>query len=99
MVDHISRNGCDNRSKNLRNGIGGVNDKNRRLRVDNTSGVNGVTYHQTRRAWMAQIRNNGKPVTSPRYYGPYDKSHPSFLAACEWQKERAAAVGNTNGQQ
>jgi len=48
-VDHFSqipeenRNGLDNRSKHLRDGSGGVNQENRRLRKDNTSDVGSTT--------------------------------------------------------
>jgi len=32
------------------------------------------------------------------FHGPKDKTDPSYHAACAYQRELAAKVGNTNGQ-
>jgi len=98
MVDHINRNGLDNRSKHLRDGSGGVNQENCRPRKDNKSGVNGGYYHNCSLAWFGYITINKKKEFSPPYHGPEDKTHPSFLEACEWRRVKAAQVGNINGQ-
>ena len=48
--DHINRNRLDNRKENIRNVTRSVNGQNR---CNNTSGVEGVTYHVTK--WKASI--------------------------------------------
>ncbi len=104
MVDHYSkipeenRNGLDNRSKHLRDGSGGVNEGNCRLKKNNKSGVNGVSYDNTRKAWRAQTRSTRARLPSKYYYGPEDKTHPSYDAACAYAREQAAKIGRTNGQ-
>ena len=104
IVDHFSenprenRNGLDNRSKHLRDGSGGANQENCRPRKDSKSGITGVGYNNTNKTWYGYITRNKETKWSPPYHGPEDKTHPSYLAACEWRKEQAAAVGNTNGQ-
>lgn len=57
-VDHINRDGLDNRSCNIREGSGRVNANNKRMQVNNKSGVKGV-YKENARAgrserWVAQ---------------------------------------------
>ncbi len=43
------------------------------------------------------MTTNGVRCTPQRFYGPEDKTHPSYHEACEYQREQAAMVGNTNG--
>jgi len=44
VVDHINRNGLDNRKCNLKDGGNSKNQLNRRMRSDNTSGHNGISW-------------------------------------------------------
>ncbi len=103
-VDHYSkipdenRNGLDNRDKHLRDGSGGINQGNRPLSSNNTSGVNGVFYNVTSKIWFVAFTTNGTRCPYRAYPGPNDKTHPSYRAACEHQKELAEAVGNMNGR-
>ena len=61
-VDHISGNGCDNRLSNLKPCDHTGNHHNRRLSVDNTSGVMGVSLNKYKTKWRARIRHNGKDI-------------------------------------
>ena len=58
-VDHINHQPSDNRIENLRAVSHATNHKNQRMRKNNTSGVNGVTFNKSRNVWIAQITVNG----------------------------------------
>lgn len=53
-VDHINRNGLDNRRENLRITSQGVNIANAKMFGNNTSGYKGVVKYRT--GWKAQIK-------------------------------------------
>jgi hypothetical protein len=65
LVDHINRNGLDNRRVNLREATKQQNGANRGLQSNNTSGFKGVTWNKECRSWQAKIAVSG--VT--RYLG------------------------------
>lgn len=58
QIDHINGDKLDNRIANLRVVDAGGNARNRPLRSDNKSGVNGVFAHSGK--WRAGIRFNGR---------------------------------------
>lgn len=60
MVDHINRNGLDNRRSNLRPATKKQNMENQGRRRDNTSGCTGVSWHKSTAKWEAYITHNGK---------------------------------------
>lgn len=60
VVDHENGNPFDNRWLNLRDGSKGVNDKNKRKYINNTSGVTGVRYCKSLGKWMAREGKAGK---------------------------------------
>jgi hypothetical protein len=60
LIDHRNRDGEDNRPSNLRLADHRLNALNSRQRLDNSSGVPGVTYDRNRRKWMASIMIKGK---------------------------------------
>lgn len=72
-IDHINRNPLDNHIENLRE-VGDVcNQRNTGNRIDNNSGVKGVSWFSSCGKWMARIKILGKD----RYIG----LHADFLEA------------------
>jgi hypothetical protein len=62
QVDHINRDGLDNRRSNLRVANGTIQKLNQSLRKDNTSGGNGV-HLRPWGEWQARIAIAGKRVS------------------------------------
>lgn len=54
-IDHENRNRADNRIDNLRCATHAQNLRNCNTRVDNTSGVKGVSWDRSRNQWMAYV--------------------------------------------
>lgn len=54
-VDHINGDRADNRIINLREATNSQNCMNSKIRVHNTSGITGVTWHTKRKEWRAFI--------------------------------------------
>ena len=67
-VDHINRDVADNRFDNLRLACKSENAGNTRRRVNNRSGVKGVSWHSAINRWRARVQKNGKCV----YYEAFD---------------------------
>jgi hypothetical protein len=67
QVDHLNHDKFDNRFENLREVPHQSNCKNLGLRVDNISGITGVTWHKQGKKWMANVGVDGKTV----YLGLY----------------------------
>ncbi|MDC4245583.1 HNH endonuclease [Clostridium perfringens] len=67
-VDHINHNTLDNRKENLRVVTNQQNGMNRKLGIDNTSGVTGVSFNKRNNKWISQIGYNGKL----KYLGYFD---------------------------
>jgi len=67
-VDHINRDVADNRFCNLRLACKSENAGNARRRVNNRSGVKGVSWSSSVNRWRARVYKNGKCV----YYEAFD---------------------------
>lgn len=67
-VDHINRNGLDNRRDNLRPVTKKQNKENKGLRSDNKSGITGVSWNRNAKKWYAQFCHNGQRM----YLGIFD---------------------------
>ena len=70
VVDHVNRNGLDNRRRNLRIATHGQNSANRiadRRRSGKTSQYKGVHFDKSRGKWAGHIHVNGKSRALGRF--------------------------------
>lgn len=67
MVDHIDGNGLNNRRSNLRLASDSQNQQNRKISVNNTSGVKGVGWHGPRQKWRARLKLRGREISLGYY--------------------------------
>jgi len=61
-IDHVNRNGLDNRRCNLRQCNHSQNKKNNSKYKNNTSGLNGVCWNRYAKKWRASIYKDKKHV-------------------------------------
>jgi hypothetical protein len=83
VIDHLDQNPANNRIANLRDGTGGINQRNTARRYDNKSGHTGVDFHA--QMWRARINHNGAPT----YLGHYR----TINAAIEARRAAASQLG------
>ena len=62
QLDHENGVRDYNQILNLRSATYAINNKNKSVRRDNTSGVTGVRWHKQCSKWQAQVMSNGKQV-------------------------------------
>ena len=79
-VDHRDGDGLNNRRANLRHATAAQNQRNQRIRPNNTSGLKGASYHKATGKWSAQIRANGKPVYLGLFETP-EAAHAAYAKA------------------
>jgi len=75
ITDHINRNSLDNRKINLRTSDKSKNAINSKVRVDNTSGVKGISWSERRKKWRAYITLNHKTT----FLGEFSKMEDAIL--------------------
>ncbi len=90
-TDHIDGDGLNNRRSNLRNAMVCQNRRNRRVGVDNTSGVKGVSWHKKCGRWRADIMLDGKK----HYLGLFDAIDAAAKAYAAASAEFHDAFGRT----
>ena len=69
VVDHINRDGLDNRRCNLRLATKAQNGANRKLNSNSTSGAKGVVWATNKGKWRVLVGLNGK-----KHHGGYFES-------------------------
>jgi len=67
IIDHEDTVRLNNRWLNLRDAANGPNIQNSKIRKDNKSGVKGVFWDPTHKAWVAAIGVNGKQTRLGRF--------------------------------
>jgi hypothetical protein len=77
-VDHIDRNGLNNRRDNLRLVTKSQNQHNRAISSNNTSGYKGVFKHKASGKWLSEINVAGKQL----YLGLFDTPEDAYAAYC-----------------
>lgn len=85
QIDHINGVRTDNRIENLRSVSPAENAKNQKTRRNNTSGFQGVYWHESRGKWSAQIRLQ----TKLHFLGYFSK----FDDACSKRKFAERQMG------
>jgi hypothetical protein len=95
-VDHINRDGLDNRIKNLRNGGGSVNKLNQCKRTDNASGKTGVHFSKSENLWVVQYPMNGKRRKKTFSVSKYGDEGAKEMAI-SWRKHIDEQFNISNG--
>jgi hypothetical protein len=78
-IDHINNITTDNRIVNLRDATLSQNQYNKKLNINNTSGIKGVSWHTQRKKWRVRIYVNQKE----KNFGLYDDLDLARLVAQE----------------
>ena len=79
IVDHIDGNYYNNRFTNLRLATPHQNLCNQKRRIDNTSGLKGVSWSKERKKWQAGIFVRGKRIA----LGRFNTKEEAYAAYCE----------------
>jgi hypothetical protein len=93
-IDHINRDGLDNRSINIREGTNRINANNKSMQKNNTSGVKGVYYEGgAKPRWKAQWNDENSKKKSKSFsvsaHGGYDQA---FEKAKEYRELKHAEI-------
>lgn len=75
-VDHINGDTLDNTKKNLRICSNAANLRNSRIRIDNKSGVKGVSFRKDRKKWVAAIKVMYKTI----HLGKFNNKKDAVIA-------------------
>ena len=87
QVDHINHDTIDNRKENLRLCTNSQNQHNKGKRIDNTSGLKGVSRYKPSGKWQARIQLNGKQIHLGRFLTPEEAYEAYCKAALELHGE------------
>lgn len=82
-VDHINRNGLDNRRTNLRLATRAQNLHNSRGHSDSKSGLKGTTFIRAKNRWKAQIMVRGKLHHLGSGFKTAEEAHEAYRIAAK----------------
>lgn len=83
-VDHVNHDKLDNRRINLRLASSRQNKCNTNLRINNKSGLKGVSWSKRRKLWTAQVKVS---VGRTQNLGYYDNKYDAYAAYCSVARE------------
>lgn len=85
QIDHIDRDGTNNRWSNLRDGTR-VNQRNKSMQRNNKSGITGVSWSKSSSKWCARVwcTENGKSVY--KHLGLFDDKHEAGRAVEDFRR-------------
>lgn len=92
LIDHINRNGCDNRKENLRFCTHSQNSANKPAMKMNSSGFKGVSYLKRENAFLSMIAFNRKSYILGRFKTAEEASAAYIMKS----KELYGEFTNTN---
>lgn len=78
-IDHINHDRSDNSWENLREADDSLNQANRRISRNNTSGYKGVYWDKRKKQWSARIKYQGQAI----HLGFYDDKYEAYLVYCK----------------
>ena len=78
-VDHIDNNGLNNNIDNLRAATKSQNQHNRKLNINNTSGVKGIFWKESKKLWVVRVQINN----IRKYIGSFKDLELAELVAFE----------------
>ena len=91
IVDHIDRNTLNNKKSNLRVVNNSLNQRNKSIQKNNTSGIPGVRYNPLIESWTCRANDlNGKRITSTfsiNKYG-YDEAKKMAINKRNYYKDK-----------
>ena len=95
-VDHIDGNPRNNLDSNLRDGQY-INDYNRKLQSNNTSGINGIGWDESQNRWRVRYRINKKEKMKGFPAKLFGSKQNALEAAVAFKVSIDKELGNTNG--
>lgn len=89
-LDHINRDGFDNRFVNLRESSQQENCQNRSIEKINTSGISGVCWHKRFRKWQARGSLGNRRI----HLGYFEDINDADMAIKNFRKENGYSEGH-----